>query len=92
MRLIPKEKCIRVTMWRNPDQKNLHEWENFKTGMSSMETGAGSLTAAMKIVRQGLKLGHTHFVLSYPISRYGPPTRNNPHSIIDHPDYLTGIK
>lgn len=92
MKLIPKEKCINVMMWRNPDQKDLSEWEDFESGMSAMETGAGSLTAAMKLLRQGLKRGYTHFVLSYPVAMSGKSTCNNVHSLLGHPDYLKGIK
>jgi len=79
-------------MWINPAQKSLSEWENFKSDMSAMEMGAGSLTAAMKIVRNGLKRGYTHFTLSYPTAMHGAPTRNNPHSLVGHPDYIKGIK
>ena len=92
-RVIPKTHCIRVMMWNNPEQKSLLEWEDFKTDMSAMETGAGSLTAAMKIVKDGLKRGHyTHFILSYPVAMQGGPTRNNPHAMTSHPDYIKGIK
>lgn len=78
-------------MWIHPVD-DLSQWQGFKTGMPAMETGAGSLTAAMKIVRSGLKRGYTHFVLSYPVSMGGPATQNNPHSMLGHPDYIKGIK
>jgi hypothetical protein len=83
-RLIPKTHCIEIFMWRDPDHKNLLKWSEFKPGMSSFSTGAGSLTSAMKIVRINLESGYTHFVLSYPVAMQGGPTEDNPH---DHPMY-----
>jgi hypothetical protein len=79
-RLIPKDHCIRVCMWTNYHQDNLRWWEDYEPGMSSKSTGATSLTKAMKIVKDGLKTGFTHFVLSYPISNIGG-TVANPHDI-----------
>ena len=78
-RLIPKTHSINVFMWRDPEHRNLHEWSEYKLGMSAMEAGARSLTAAMKIVRKGLECDYTHFVLSYPNAMQGSPTQNNPH-------------
>lgn len=79
-RLIPKTHCIKVVMWRNPDV-DLNWWDDPESGMSSMETGAGSLKSAMKIVGDGLKQGYTNFVLSYPVSMTGP-TYGVPYSVV----------
>lgn len=72
--LIPKTHCIRVFMWKDerPPEEVLRQWKNHTLGESAMETGAGSLTRAMSIVRKGLRAGHyTHFVLSYPVAMQG---------------------
>lgn len=85
-KLIPKEKCINVFLWVNDNQMSLTDWEGCKPGMSALETGAGSLSSAMKIVRDGLKRGYTHFVLSYPVAMQGV-TNRNPHSFFGRADY-----
>jgi hypothetical protein len=75
-------------MWRDPDHTNLYEWSEYKAGLSAMETGAASLSAAMKIIRSGLSGNepYTHFVLSYPTAMSGGPTYNNPHALLGRPE------
>ena len=77
-RLIPKTHCIEVHMWRTDEPLDLYNFQDYKLGNSAMTTGAGSLTAAMKIVKQGLKQDYTHFMLSYPVAMRGGPTINTP--------------
>lgn len=69
-----------IFMWHDPDHIDASKWSEYKPGMSALETGAGSLSTAMKIVRDGLRGNYTHFVLSYPVAMHGPPTSGNPHS------------
>lgn len=71
-RYIPEEACIQICMWRNENPNfNINNWEERKKDDSSMETGAGSIHGAMKIVKQGLDNGYTHFTLKYPIAMHG---------------------
>lgn len=78
-KLIDKNSCIRVFMWRDDEHKDNSRWSEFKLGMSSLETGAKSLAEANKIVKRGLESEYTHFVLSYPVSNQSV-TKGNPHS------------
>ena len=82
---IPPTHCINICMWVDPDHKDLHKWKEYERGMSSMETGADSMESATRIVNQGLGMGYTHFVLSYPVAMMGPSTRDNPHGIMWRP-------
>jgi len=72
-RLIPKNHCISIVTWCNDefDPNNPNEYQGFKNGMSAMQTGAGSLNKTFKIIKEQLKQGHTHFLISYPIAMSG---------------------
>lgn len=83
---IPPTHCINIMMWRDPDHTDLAKWKEWERGMPSMETGAASMESATKIVNEGLDMGYTHFVLSYPVSMSGPSTRGNPHGMVWRPE------
>lgn len=57
-------------MWRN-ENFDVRSWEEYKLNESAMETAATSVNAALKIVKQGLEQGYTHFTLKYPIANHG---------------------
>lgn len=75
-RIIPKNHCIRVVTWKN-DNYDLYNYEGYKNGMSAMSTGATSLSKAFKIIKENLKTGHTHFLISYPIANSGITDNEN---------------
>lgn len=71
-RYIKEGHSIKIFMWKNTNPLfEVHTWEDFKNGDSAMETGAGSLHAAMKIVKMHLGDGYTHFTLKYPCAMHG---------------------
>lgn len=75
-RLIPKNRSISVVTWENDkfDTTNPNNYEGFHNGMPAMQTGASSLTKAFKLIKEQLKQGHTHFLISYPVAMYGNTT------------------
>lgn len=67
-------------MWRNEDPNyQVGVYEGYKPGMACMSTGAGSLQAAMKIIRERMTgpEPYTHWTLHYPIAMMGC-TKNEP--------------